>query len=66
MENKKFELHTISCKELAQLYSITTRALRYRLKPYMFMFSQGKRKTRFLPNELEFIFSKFGNPTNEK
>jgi hypothetical protein len=52
----------LSCKELASLYKITTRALRYRLAPYQVLFKKEKRKTIFTPSELDFIFSKFGNP----
>jgi phage antirepressor YoqD-like protein len=58
MESKK----SFSPKEIASLYGITTRALRYRLAPYSVLFKKQKRKRMFTPMEVDFIFSKFGNP----
>jgi DNA-binding transcriptional MerR regulator len=49
-------------KEVASLYGITTRCLRYWLAPYQILMKKNKRKRFFTPEELNFIFLKFGAP----
>jgi hypothetical protein len=49
-------------KEIASLYGITTRTLRNWLQPYSVLWKKGKRKRYFLPDEIAFIFEKFGAP----
>lgn len=53
-------------KELAKNYGVTTRTLQTWFKPYSILFKKNKRKRYYTIEELDFIYSKFGQIEEDK
>lgn len=53
-------------KELAKNYGVTTRTLQTWFKPYSILFKKNKRKRYYTIEELDFIYSKFGQIKEDK
>ena len=57
---------TATAKEIAAYYCISTRTLQRRLKPYRKFFTFDKRKSIYMPDEINFIKKIFSDNERDK